>query len=259
MIVIVDFGSQTTHLIGRRIRELGVRTEIVEPEKALAKIASLKPAGIILSGGPASVYASGAPTVDPQIFKLDIPLLGICYGEQLMSHMLGGQVKPGRKKEYGPAEIATTSSDLFTGIPKTTFTVWMSHGDEVQQAPTGFKTVATTKTIPHAAIENKTKKQYGIQFHPEVVHTQFGEMVLSNFITICKLKTKKRVINEAFVNDIVEDIKESIPEKDSVICALSGGVDSSVAALLVHRAIGKRLTCIYIDSGLMRKGETDDL
>lgn len=259
MIVIIDFGSQTTHLIGRRIREMGVQTEIVEPEHALQKISSIKPSGIILSGGPASVYTNGSPTIDPKIFEMSMPLLGICYGEQLMSHLLGGHVKPGKKKEYGPAEITIKKSRLFEGIPTSEFTVWMSHGDEVRQGPKDFDTIAATKTIPHAAIEHNRKKQYGIQFHPEVVHTQFGEKILKNFIEICKLKPKIRIINDAFVKDIVEDIKESIPEKDSAICALSGGVDSSVAALLVHRAIGKRLTCIYVDSGLMRKGETNEL
>lgn len=259
MIVIIDFGSQTTHLIGRRIRELGITAEIVEPEHAVKKISELEPAGIIFSGGPASVYANGSPTIDEEVFEAKIPILGICYGEQLMSHILGGQVKPGRKKEYGPAELTVKDGALFAGVPAREFTVWMSHGDEVQKAPNGFKTVATTKTIPHAAIENPSKKIYGIQFHPEVVHTQFGEIILSNFLSICNLKTKKRVIGDAFVADIVEDIKESVGEKEHAVCALSGGVDSSVAALLVHKAIGKRLTCVYVDSGLMRKGETTEL
>lgn len=259
MILIVDFGSQTTHLIGRRIREMGVNTEIVEPEKAMAALSQYKPKGIIFSGGPASVYANGSPTIDPTIFDHGTPILGICYGQQLMSHLLEGHVKPGKKKEYGPAQLTVKSGALFEGLPLKEFTVWMSHGDEVQSAPKGFKTVATTKTIPHAAIEHRAKKIYGIQFHPEVVHTQFGEQILANFLSICGTQTKKRVIDEEFVGDIVADIKDSIPEKDNAVCALSGGVDSSVAALLVHRAIGKRLTCVYVDSGLMRKGETDEL
>lgn len=259
MIVIVDFGSQTTHLIGRRIREMGVNTEIVEPEKAIAALSQYKPQGIIFSGGPASVYAQGSPTIDPAIFNGGTPILGICYGQQLMSHLLEGHVKPGKKKEYGPAQLMVKSGALFEGLPSKEFTVWMSHGDEVQSAPKGFKTVATTKTIPHAAVENASKKIYGIQFHPEVVHTQFGEQILANFLSICGAQTKKRVIDAEFVSDIVADIKDSIPEKDNAVCALSGGVDSSVAALLVHRAIGKRLTCVYVDSGLMRKGETNEL
>lgn len=259
MITIIDFGSQTTHLIGRRIREMGAEPTIIDPEHALVTIQSHKPAGIILSGGPASVYAKGAPTVDKKIFTLGIPVLGICYGEQLISQLLGGTVKAGQTKEYGPAELTVSKGALFANIPAKAFTVWMSHGDEVQKAPEGFKTVATTRTIPHAAIEHPSQKIYGIQFHPEVVHTQFGESILANFLTLCGISQNKRSLDALFVADLVEDISESIGEKNHAICALSGGVDSSVAALLVHKAIGSRLTCIYVDSGLMRKGETAEL
>ncbi|MCL4366251.1 glutamine-hydrolyzing GMP synthase, partial [Patescibacteria group bacterium] len=218
-----------------------------------------------------SVYQEDSPTIDTEVFKLGIPILGICYGEQLMCQLLGGEVKAGFKKEYGPAILSSKfkvprprsakrggqSSKLLEGVPDG-ITVWMSHGDEVKKIPQGFETIATTKTIPHAVIENKDKKIYGIQFHPEVVHTEFGTEVLENFMKICKLTPKKSEINEEFVNNIIADIKDSVG-REKALCALSGGVDSSVAALLVHKAIGSNLTSIYIDSGLMREGETDAL
>ncbi len=261
MILLIDFGSQTAHLISRRIRELGTDVMIAVPEVEIKRIRELNPAGIILSGGPASVYEKGSPTIDTEIFKSGIPILGICYGEQLMCHLLGGEVRAGFKKEYGPAELSSKikvqSSKLLEGIPDG-ITVWMSHGDEVVKLPSGFETLATTETIPHAVIENKDKKIYGIQFHPEVVHTEFGEEILKNFLKICGIAPKRRELNEGFIANIISDIKDSIGE-ERAICALSGGVDSSVAALLVHRAIGKNLTCCYIDSGLMRDGETEAL
>lgn len=261
MIILVDFGSQTAHLISRRIRELGVDCKIIAPEEALEKIRELKPAGIILSGGPASVYEKGAPTVDKEIFNLGIPILGICYGQQLMCHLLGGEVKAGLKKEYGPVELVISDKgkekSLLEGVPSG-ITVWMSHGDEVVKIPPGFETLAITKTIPHAAIENKDKKIYGIQFHPEVVHTEFGEQFLENFLKICGIEIKRKTIDKEFVENIIQDIKDSV-EAEKAICALSGGVDSSVAALLVYKAIGKNLTSFYIDSGLMRDGETVSL
>ncbi len=262
MIILVDFGSQTAHLIGRRIRELGVDCKIVAPEDSIASLQndnSIK--GIIFSGGPASVYDEDSPTIDKEIFELGIPILGICYGQQLMCYLLGGEVKPGKKKEYGPAEVRVQGTgyrgQLLKNIPSQ-FTAWMSHGDEVVKIPPGFETIAATKTILHAVIENKNKKIYGIQFHPEVVHTEFGTEILENFIKICGLTPKKSEISEEFVKDIIEDIKDSLG-KQKAICALSGGVDSSVAALLVHKAIGKNLTSVYVDSGLMREGETDTL
>lgn len=259
MIILIDFGSQTAHLIARRIKELGTEVKIVEPKEILKQAADDgKVHGIILSGGPASVYEKGAPTVDKKIFELGIPILGICYGQQLMCHLLGGEVKVGFKKEYGPVELTIKeNSDLLAEVPSG-ITVWMSHGDEVVKIPKGFQTLATTKTIPHAVIENKDKKIYGIQFHPEVIHTEFGENILSNFLKICGLEIKKRVIDQVFVRDLIKDVKDSVGE-ERTICALSGGVDSSVAALLVYKAIGKNLTSYYIDSGLMRDGETDAL
>ncbi|MDD5147655.1 MAG: glutamine-hydrolyzing GMP synthase [Candidatus Daviesbacteria bacterium] len=288
MIILIDFGSQTAHLIGRRIRELGTEVLIVTPEVAMQKIRSFsrqrrdqddgRVDGIIFSGGPASVYNAprykkrrdiiasdyekGAPTIDPEVFKLGIPILGICYGQQLICQLLGGEVKAGFKKEYGPAILELKNqkikeSKLLEGIPDG-ITVWMSHGDEVIKVPNDFETIATTKTIPHAVVENKNKKIYGIQFHPEVVHTEFGTEILENFLKICGLNPKRSTIDEKFVENIIKDIKDSVG-REKAICALSGGVDSSVAALLVHKAIGKNLIPCYIDSGLMRDGETDTL
>ncbi len=261
MIILVDFGSQTAHLISRRIRELGEECEIVVPEEIFEWIDERMPKGIIFSGGPASVYEDNSPTIDKKVFQLGVPILGICYGQQLICHLLGGEVKPGYKKEYGPAILRVQgtgySGVLLKGIPKES-SVWMSHGDQVVKIPDGFETYATTETISHAVIENHEKKIYGIQFHPEVVHTQIGTQILENFLKICGINSKKSEINNEFVENIIEDIKDSVGE-EKAICALSGGVDSSVAALLVHKAIEENLTSIYVDSGLMRQGETDTL
>ncbi|MBI2018823.1 glutamine-hydrolyzing GMP synthase [Candidatus Daviesbacteria bacterium] len=270
MIILVDFGSQTAHLISRRIRELGVEVKVVEPEGILKPFDLAQGGqvqddggvdGIIFSGGPASVYEKGAPTLEKKIFELGIPILGICYGQQLMCHLLGGEVKPGFKKEYGRAvlrqQATGNSGQLLKNIPSES-TIWMSHGDEVVKVPPGFETVATTETIPHAVIENEKMRIYGIQFHPEVVHTQFGMQILENFLKICGLTPKRSGIDQDSVENIIQDIKESV-QNGKVICALSGGVDSSVAALLVHKAIGKNLTSIYVESGLMREGETENL
>jgi len=259
MILIVDFGGQTCHLIGKRLRELNIDSHITEPEHALEEIEKQKPAGIILSGGPSSVYEKGAPTIDKKIFELDVPVLGICYGQQLMSHLLGGNVEPGKTKEYGPATLSVKTQCDLTNKTNNSFTVWMSHGDEVKKLPNGFYTYATTETIPHAMIADPAKSLYGIQFHPELIHTQFGLQILENFAwLVCGLKTTMQKIDKKHVQILVDLVQESIPS-GTAICALSGGVDSSVAALLVHRAIGSRLTCIYVDSGLMRKGETQEL
>lgn len=266
MILIVDFGSQTTHLISRRLRELSIETKIVEPEIAMKELAQNNYNGIILSGGPSSVYEDGAPTIDKKIFDLGKPLLGICYGEQLMAHVTDGQVTPGKIKEYGPAILTLTeSSPLFTFKGLTSdiqslksLNVWMSHGDSVEKIPSGFKTIGKTETIPHAAIANEEKNMYGIQFHPEVVHTQFGLQILGNFASICGLSPKEQPISKEFVEKMILDIKDSVKDA-TVIGAMSGGVDSSIACLLVHQAIGDQFTPIYIDSGLMRAGETEEL
>ncbi|NTU46013.1 glutamine-hydrolyzing GMP synthase [Candidatus Roizmanbacteria bacterium] len=257
MFLIVDFGSQSTHLISRRIRELGIKNTIITPDE-FEKINLNEVKGIILSGGPSSVYEPGAPTIDGKLFKTSVPILGICYGLQIIAYKLDGKVTPGKKKEYGPANITIQGdSPLFAHIPQTC-NVWMSHGDEVSKIPAGFAAIAKSDTIPHAAIANEGKKWYGIQFHPELVHTQFGDVLLSNFIKICGIEPVKQELTKHTVTDMIEDIKESVGT-GKAICALSGGVDSSVAALLVHKAIGKHLTAIYIDSGLMRQNETEQL
>lgn len=256
MIIVIDFGSQTAHLISRRIRELGQTVMVVEPEDAIERIKEQNPQGIIFSGGPASVYGKNSPTIDAKIFDLNIPILGICYGQQLLAHLLKGKVTPGKVKEYGGAILSVIKdSPLFENTLKE-FNVWMSHGDEVKKAPEEFKVLAHTKTIDIAAISNEKNKIYALQFHPEVIHTQFGETILSNFLRICNLEPKRNEIDSVFVEGLIDDIRESLGN-EKAICALSGGVDSSVAALLVHKAIGENLTCFYIDSGLMREGETD--
>lgn len=261
MIILIDFGSQTTHLISRRLKELGASVEIVNPEDALEKIRRSNPKGIIFSGGPDDVFEENAPTIDVEVFKLGLPILGICYGHHLMGHLLKGDVKRGEEKELGPAilqlSVEAQGSKLLKDLPSE-FSIWMNHGNEIVTLPEGFKSLGNTKTTPFAVIANEDKKQYGIQFHPEVVHTQFGEIILKNFLEISGIEIKPQEINEQLVENMVEDIKDSIEGKKA-ICALSGGVDSSVAALLVHKAIGDNLTSIYIDTGLMREGETENL
>lgn len=259
MIIVVDFGSQTTHLIKRRIEEWGVSAHIIDPENALRDIKRYKPRGIILSGGPASVYEKNAPTVDPLIFDQAIPLLGICYGLQLIAQILGGSVQKGQIKEFGPADFSTfCTSSLFTPPVPSSFKVWMSHGDEVSTLPHGFIAIGSTPTIPFATIAHERKKIYGVQFHPEVTHTQFGSDILANFMILCAEEVKRKTINQSFVDDLVSRIAHVVGPKKA-ICALSGGVDSSVAAVLSHTAIGHHLTAVYIDSGFMRQGETEAL
>lgn len=256
MIIVIDFGSQTAHLISRRIRELGQTVMVVEPEEALHHIAEKSPSGIIFSGGPASVFSKTSPTIDHKVYELGIPILGICYGQQLIAYQLKGDVKEGKVKEFGPAKLEYKGeSPLFEGVAGE-FAVWMNHGDEVKKAPAGFKVLAKTPTIQVAAIADEKRKIYALQFHPEVVHTQFGEQIFSNFLKICGLEPIRQELDSVFAEGLIEDIRESLG-KEKAICALSGGVDSSVAALLVHKAIGENLTCFYIDSGLMREGETD--
>ncbi|TSC88310.1 MAG: GMP synthase (glutamine-hydrolysing) [Microgenomates group bacterium Gr01-1014_7] len=256
MIILVDFGGQTAHLIARRVKELGAQVRVVYPEEAYEKAKEEKPDGLIFSGGPDAVFEKDAPTVDKKIFELGIPILGICYGHQLMGYLLKGEVKAGTKKEFGPATLLIGKpSTLLDGIPDRSI-VWLSHGDEVSKLPEGFVENAKTSTHNNASISNENKKFYGIQFHPEVVHTEFGEQILENFLKICGLKIKKRIIDKEFIENIIQDIKDSVG-RERAICALSGGVDSSVAAALVYKAIGKNLKAIYIDSGLMRKEKTN--
>ncbi|MCJ7739908.1 glutamine-hydrolyzing GMP synthase [Candidatus Microgenomates bacterium] len=254
MILIVDFGSQTCHLIGRRLRELGVEFEIVSPEDILFNIEDYKPKGLILSGGPSSVYAKGALLIDKKVFETNLPVLGICYGLQVMAHLLGGQVHPGKKKEYGSTEFHVAKPNLlFSGLPAA-FPVWMSHFDEAVKPPVGAVVTGSTPSVKVAAYADEKKKLYGIQFHPEVYHTPLGMDILANFVfKVCGEKPVKKVIDTEIM---IANIKKIIGGEKAV-CALSGGIDSSVAAVLTHRAIGNNLTCFYVDTGLMRQGETE--
>jgi GMP synthase (glutamine-hydrolysing) len=255
-ILILDYGSQYTQLIARRIREERVFCEIHPPTRSLEWIREWKPKGIVLSGGPASVYDEGVPTVDPAILSGEVPVLGICYGMQLMAQHSGGEVHPGTR-EYGRADLRVTqASPLFEGFdPQEATRVWCSHGDHVDTPPPGFRALASTATLPVAAFCHETLPLYGVQFHPEVAHTVRGEEMLSNFlfrIAGCEPSWTPG----AFVDESVAAIREMAGDAQ-VICGLSGGVDSSVAAALVHRAVEDRLTCVFVDNGLLRKNERE--
>jgi GMP synthase (glutamine-hydrolysing) len=251
-VVILDFGGQYTQLIARRMRELSVYSEIMSPSTTAKALKDKKPRGIVLSGGPDSVYAKGAPRVDKRVFDMGVPVLGICYGMQLMGHALGGDVKGGGRGEYGLATLQVKEqSPLLRGLPASS-NVWMSHGDSVHRPPKGFAPVAATETTGVAAMEDRKRRLFGIQFHPEVRHTQQGMAILSNFLDICGCRRNWSA--SSFVDEAVESIRRQVGD-GRVICALSGGVDSAVAALLVHRAIGDRLTCVFVDNGLLRKDE----
>lgn len=254
MIYVLDYGSQYSHLITRRIRELGVFAELVAHNTSLEKLA--KADGIILSGGPQNLSDSSALRINKHVFDLGIPILGICYGLQLTAYELGGKVIAGKHREYGPTEVKITRKDrLFAGLPTRQMT-WMSHGDQVAKIPKGFKIIATSKNCPVAGISNESKKIYGIQFHPEVVHTKYGQSILENFIKITGAKRAWKM--QDFVKEQIASIKQKVGSSRAV-CALSGGVDSAVAATLVHRAIGKKLVCIYVDTGLMRMNESEEV
>ncbi|WP_100489407.1 glutamine-hydrolyzing GMP synthase [Sporolactobacillus pectinivorans] len=254
-IIVVDLGSQYNQLIARRIRDLGVYSELLPNTLTAEQIKEKQPTGIIFSGGPSSVYDDGAPKCDPAIFELGIPILGICYGMQLMSMHFGADVERASHREYGKAEIsADTDSTLFAGQPAEQ-TVWMSHGDLVKAPPAGFKVEAKSESCPVAAMSHDAKKLYGVQFHPEVRHTKYGNDLLKNFVfSICKAENDWSMVH--FIDQQVEKIRETVGDK-KVLCALSGGVDSSVAAALVHKAIGDQLTCVFVDHGLLRKGEAE--
>jgi GMP synthase (glutamine-hydrolysing) len=253
-VLILDFGSQFTQLIARRIREENVYCEIHPPTRSLVWIRDWGPTAIILSGGPSSVYDADVPRTYPELLASGIPLLGICYGMQLIAQMEGAEVRPGHR-EYGRAELTVERGDgLFAGFEEgTPTTVWCSHGDHVDVPPDGYERIASTRSLPTAAFRAADRKIYGVQFHPEVAHTQRGDEILSNFlfeVAGCRPSWTAG----AFVDDTVEKIRERIGD-GTAICGLSGGVDSSVAALLVHKAIGDRLTCIFVDHGLLRKDE----
>ena len=254
-IVILDFGSQYTQLIARRIRELHIYSEILPYNATIDEIKKHKPKGIILSGGPASVYHPDAPKPDERIFDLNIPILGICYGLQLLTQHFGGEVVKAERHEYGRAELEILDhEDLFYGLPNEIH-VWMSHGDRVTKLPEGFEPIARTYNAPFAAIRNREKKIWGVQFHPEVSHTYLGKEILKNFaVRICGCSQDWTMGN--FLKEKEQEIKQLVDGKKA-ICALSGGVDSSVAAVLVHNAIGDNLTCIFVDNGLLRKGERE--
>jgi GMP synthase (glutamine-hydrolysing) len=255
LVLVLDFGSQYTQLIARRIRELGVYSEIHPFNIPLDKIQSLQPSGIILSGGPSSVYEEGAPLSSPQILELGIPVLGICYGLQVIAEQQGGKVDPFARREFGKATLRVDrSEDLLQGLDGST-QVWMSHGDSLSTMPEGFEPIAHTDNAPICAIRNPAKKIFGVQFHPEVAHTPQGKIVLSNFLfRICGLKGDWTP--EHFIQKSIEEIRSRVGTS-RVLCALSGGVDSSVAAVLLHQAIGDQLHCIHINNGLMRKGESE--
>jgi len=255
-ILILDYGSQYTQLIARRIREGHVYCEIHPPTVTPSWIEAWRPKGIILSGGPASVYEEDVPTAEPGLLRLDVPILGICYGMQLVAQLEGGRVVHGRR-EYGRAEVAVTEPDeLFAGFQRgEAMTAWMSHGDHVNEPPTGYRTLATTPALPVAAFRAIDRPIYGVQFHPEVAHTPRGSEILSNFVfRICGCEPTWTA--GSFIDDEIRRIREQVGDAH-VICALSGGVDSAVAATLVHRAIGDRLTCVFVDTGLLRKGERE--
>jgi len=255
LILIIDFGSQYNQLIARRVREHHVYCQIEPPDIPLDQIRTLQPEGIILSGGPASIYEKGSPKVDPGIFELDIPILGICYGMQYMVNILGGAVAGSNKREYGFAALTVKDGGgIFRGIEKET-TCWMSHGDSIQALPAGFQATAVTDNTPVAAAEDREKKFYGFQFHPEVVHTREGKRMLENFLfRICSCE--KTWTMKSFARDAVEEIRSQVGS-GRVILGLSGGVDSSVAALLLHQAVGDRLTCVFVDNGVLREGEAE--
>jgi len=254
MIHIIDFGSQTTHLISRRVRDLGISNEIIDPEVAFEKIKESRPAGIIFSGGPSTVYHDSAPSIEKEIFDLGIPILSICYGCQLTAHVLGGKVKP-VQSTFGPSELLIKdNSILFKGIPKK-ITVWESHSDSVSKLPLGFKSLASTSNVKNSVICCNKKLCFGLHFHPEVEHTQEGKKIFKNFLVdVCGLKTKLRKLD---VNQLIQKIRDQFDKEDKdtkAIAAVSGGVDSTVAGAIVAKAIGKRFIPIYCDNGLMRVG-----
>ncbi|MFC0238812.1 MULTISPECIES: glutamine-hydrolyzing GMP synthase [Fictibacillus] len=257
MIVVLDFGGQYNQLIARRIRDLGVYSELHPHTTTAEDIKKMNPKGIIFSGGPNSVYADGAPACDPAIFDLDIPVLGICYGMQLMSYHFGGKVERASHREYGKAEITVTNTNkLYEKLPEQQV-VWMSHSDLVVAPPEGFVTDATSLSCPVAAMSDVSRKLYGVQFHPEVRHSEYGIEFLDNFVkSVCECEGNWTMEN--WIEDEIQKIRDVVGDK-KVICAMSGGVDSSVVAVLVHKAIGDQLTCIFVDHGLLRKDEADQV
>jgi GMP synthase (glutamine-hydrolysing) len=262
-VVVLDFGSQYSQLIARRVRELNVYSELMPFDTPWSEIAARKPTAVILSGGPASVYEAGSPHPDPALWSGGIPVLGICYGLHLMAQALGGEVVSFSRKEFGPAVVSVTGGDrLFAGLEPEQ-SVWMSHGDSIERLPAGFRSTASTGSTPYAAVADPERRLYGIQFHPEVVHTPNGRQILRNFVV--EIAGARQTWTPAnFIASTVEEIRRRVDEHSRatgtdgrVLCALSGGVDSAVAATLVHRAVGDRLICVHVDHGMMRKNETE--
>lgn len=257
LVLVVDFGGQYNQLIARRVRECGVYCEVHPYNLSINEIKEMNPKGIIFTGGPNSVYGEDSPLCDKAIFEIGVPILGICYGSQLMSHMLGGKVATAPVSEYGKTKVnVNVESKLFNGVSPETI-CWMSHTDYIEKEPEGFKVTAHTPVCPVAAMEDEAKNLYAVQFHPEVMHTQEGTKMLSNFVfNVCGCSGDWKM--DSFVEKTIEEVREKVGN-GKVLCALSGGVDSSVAAVLLSRAIGKQLTCVFVDHGLLRKNEGDEV
>ena len=255
VVAILDFGSQYGQLIARRVREQNVYSQICRTDITARELAKLSPVGLILSGGPASVYDKNAPRCDEKIFEMDVPILGICYGMQLGCQILGAKITPAQRREYGRTTLSILDNgDLFANLPEST-TAWASHGDQIEQLGDDFIPLATTETCPYAAVRHKQKKFYGVQFHPEVSHTPKGSQILKNFLyEICGCRGDWKMSD--FATETVEEVRRQVGDAN-VICGLSGGVDSSVVASLVHKAIGDQLICIFVDNGLLRKKECE--
>lgn len=257
IVVVLDFGGQYNQLIARRIRDLGVYSELLPYNTPVDKLRELAPKGIVFSGGPSSVYAENAPHVDKAIYDLNIPIFGICYGMQLMAQQLDGKVERADKREYGKADVQFNKDAALAKGLDSLQTVWMSHGDHVTEMPAGFKLEAGTESAPIAAMSNEERKLYAVQFHPEVRHSVNGNEMISNFLyEVCGCEGKWTM--ESFIENQIQEIRDRVGDK-KVLCALSGGVDSSVVAMLIHKAIGDQLTCMFIDHGLLRKGEAESV
>src|SRR5690242_2377190 len=257
VVLVVDFGAQYAQLIARRVREAHVYSEIVPRTMPVAEMLARKPAAIILSGGPASVNIDGAPDIDPAIYDAGVPLLGICYGAQLIARDLGGEVAKTGSGEYGRTELHVEGSSLLLTDTPVDQVVWMSHGDSITRAPEGFTVTARTDAVPAAGLEDRDRGIYGVQFHPEVVHTEFGQQVLKAFLYDAA-GCRPTWTNVSIIEHAVAEIRAQVGN-ERVICGLSGGVDSAVAAALVHKAIGDQLVCVFVDTGLLRLGEAEQV